>query len=166
MWAHRLGYISLGSSVYQLQLTVQRMSAGDGWARISTIKMLSHPSGQENDAKPKREEVGLFNLKVTSKWNGCGAAPYGISIGVFGEFVLPGITEIQERQAKLAPALATASASASPVSSDAELRSTLYPSDLLHTQYVHINIPRNSAASNINLAYENSSNLRLSILFR
>lgn len=73
--------ISLGSSVYRLQLTVQRMSAGDGWARISTIKMVSHPSGQENDAKPKRE-VGLFNLKVTGKWNGCGAVLYGISIEV------------------------------------------------------------------------------------
>lgn len=144
MWQHA-GSIS---SVYRLQLTVQRMSAGDGWVRISTIKMLSHPSGQENAVK--REEVGLFNLKVTSKWNGYGAAPYGISIGVFGEFVLPGITEIQERQAKLALALAMASASASPVSSDAELRSTLYPSVLLHTQYVHINIPRNFIVSNVN----------------
>lgn len=59
--------------------------------------------------------------------------------------MLPGITEIQERQAKLAPALASASASAlaSLASSDAELRATLYPLDLLHTRYVPINTPQN-----------------------
>lgn len=73
MWQNG-GSISLGSSVYRLQLTVQRMSAGDGWARISTIKMVSHPSGQENDAKPKRE-VGRVvqpqsNWQVERLWRG------------------------------------------------------------------------------------------------
>lgn len=70
-------------SVYRVE---NRVSGSDGWARISTIKMVSHPSGQENNAKPKREEVGLFNLKVTGK-NDRDGAPYGISMGVFGERV-------------------------------------------------------------------------------
>lgn len=76
------------------------MSASDGWARISTIKMVSHPSGQENDAKPKRE-VGRVvqpqsNWQVERLWRG---SVWDIYRGgeVFGGSVLARITEIQER---------------------------------------------------------------------
>jgi len=63
--------------------TVYPVSAGDGWARISTIKMLSHPSGQEmlgeGSAGAWRvgtaTEGGCPDLKVTGKWNVRGCSP-------------------------------------------------------------------------------------------
>jgi len=43
--------------------TVYPMSAGDGWTRISTIKMLSHPSGQGKD--PPRHEGWVPHRRVS-----------------------------------------------------------------------------------------------------